>query len=146
MYRASYRWWNWKPPAGFRISLTDVIVIVMCAIATWGMWPVLGETAALLPIVLGHFFLFCNVFRVPRLPELLWSGAFVANVGGWLALGQFSWLLVLGVQSPVTLIVILAAVFQRDYHGVGYWLVPWGRRPENMNSLHSSRRDLPQMK
>ena len=98
----------------------------MC-LATWGLWPMLGEMAIVFPVVLGHFFLFCNVFRVPRLPELLWSGVFVINVGAWMALGRFTWSAVLWTQLPATLIVVLGAVFRRDYHGIGYRLIPWGR-------------------
>ena len=65
MYQASYRWWNWKPPAGLRCSLFDVLAVAGCALATWGTLPLLGEMALAFPIVLGHFFLFCNVFRFP---------------------------------------------------------------------------------
>jgi hypothetical protein len=135
MYKASYRWWNWKPPAGIRFSITDAAAIAICALATWGTWPLFGETAAAFPIVLGHFFLFCNIFRVPRLPELLWSGAFVINVGGWFAFGQFTWFAVLWTQLPATLAVVLGAIARRDYHGVGYRLVPWARRPENTREV-----------
>ncbi|CAK0748261.1 hypothetical protein CCP3SC1_1760005 [Gammaproteobacteria bacterium] len=31
----------------------------------------------LIGLVLGHFFLFCNVFRVTRQTELIWAGAFI---------------------------------------------------------------------
>jgi hypothetical protein len=130
MYKASYRWWWWKPPAGFRFSITDAAAIAVCAAATWGTWPMLGETAIAFPIVLGHFFLFCNIFRVPRSPELLWSGVFVVNTGAWLSAGRFTWSAVLWTQMPVTLTVVLAAVLQSDYHGVGYLYVPWGRRAD----------------
>ena len=113
MYRPSYRWWNWKPPAGFRFSVIDAAIVAAWALATWGLWPMLGRMAIVFPIVLGHFFLFCNVFRVPRPPELMWSGAFVINVGAWMAVGRFTWPAVLWTQLPVTLIVLLVAVFRK---------------------------------
>jgi hypothetical protein len=128
MYSGFCTWWNWRPAAGFRFSWTDGVAIVLCALATWGAWPFLGEFAVLFPVVLGHFFLFCNVFRISRKPELWWSAVFVVNVGIWLSLDLFTWSRVLLAQTPVTLLLVTMAVFRRDYHGIGYTLTPWGRR------------------
>jgi hypothetical protein len=130
MYNPSYSWWNWRPPAGFRFSWTDGVAIVVFALLTWSTWPLLGKMSILFPVVLGHFFLFCNVFRIPRKPELWWSAAFVVNVGVWLSFNRFTWSMVLLTQTPITLLVITRAVFGEDYHGIGHSLVPWGRRCE----------------
>ncbi len=35
--------------------------------------------------------------------------------------------------------VILNAIFQKDYHGIGYKLVPWGRRPERRHAIEEAR-------
>jgi hypothetical protein len=129
MYEAWRRWVDWRPAAGLRFSPTDAAAVAVCAAATCAAWPLAGSLALGLPIVLGHFFLFCNVFRVPRKPELVWAAAFVVNFGAWLFAGRFSWSAVLGTQLPVTLAIILAAILTRDYHGIGYKLTPWGRRP-----------------
>jgi hypothetical protein len=131
MYNPSYSWWNWRPPAGFQFAWTDGVVIALCALVTWSTWPLLGKMSILFPVVLGHFFLFCNVFRIPRKPELWWSAVFVVNVGVWLSLSLFTWPKVLLTQSPITLLFITMAIFGRDYHGIGYSLVPWGRRCDN---------------
>lgn len=120
---------NRRRPAGFRFSPADAVAIVVCALATWGVWPWVGEMALLLPIVLGHFFLFCNVFRIPRKPELLWGAVFVVNVVVWIGVDRFAWPSVLWTQSPVTLAVIVAGVLRRDYHGMGFRLVRWLREP-----------------
>lgn len=127
MYRVSFRWWNWKPRAGFRFSLADAAAIGVCALAAWAIWPLIKDVAVLFPVVLGHFFLFCNVFRIPRSSELLWSGVFVINVAVWLSIGRFSWPAVLITQTPLTILLITLAVLRSDYHGIGYSLVPWGR-------------------
>jgi hypothetical protein len=60
-----------------------------------------------LPVTLGHFFLFCNVFGVRRRYELIWAAVFVANVGAWLLAGELRWLWVLAIQTPLTLLLIL---------------------------------------
>lgn len=101
------------------ISLTDWFVI----------WSTLGLTAALdrlafpgwwLPaMVVGHFFLFCNVFKVPRRLELAWAGVFVLNTGLWLAAGRFDWRPVLLTQLPFTLAAIGLTLAARHRGGTG---------------------------
>ena len=51
---------------GFRFSRADAAMIAVGAAATWLLWGVLGDLALLPAVVLVHFFLFCNVFRVRR--------------------------------------------------------------------------------
>lgn len=127
MSSPSPSWWNLKRPAGFRFSATDGLAILACGVLTATAWKSVGSLAWLFPIVLGHFFLFCNVFRVHRSSELTWAGLFVLNVGLWVSLAQLNWAGILGVQTPFTLLAILRALLSRDYHGVGYSLVR-GRR------------------
>ena len=82
-------YWGKPRTCGFRFSLVDGAAIVVCAAATHTAWPALGPLSLVLPYVLGHFFLFCNVFRVRRPPELIWAGVFVLNFGVWMAVGGF---------------------------------------------------------
>jgi len=72
----------------------------------------------LVAIVAGHFFLFCNLFRVARCRELLWAGIFVLNVGFWLLLGRLDWFNLLACQLPVSAGVIAWEVKATRYHGV----------------------------
>ena len=130
MSNAYRRWREKKRPGGFRFSIVDALAIVICGVGTWLVWPLFGEVALLFPFVLFHFFLFCNIFRIPRTPELVWSAAFLLVAILWLSLGRFTWPAVACTQLPVTLAVLLWGIFRTDYHGVGYRLVPWGRRPE----------------
>lgn len=111
---------------GFRFSATDGVVLVACAIATAVAWRVIGSLALLFTIVLVHFFLFCNVFRVRRRYELFWAGTFVVNVLGWSLFGQLEWWRVLMAQTPITLTLIGLEIASERYHGVGY---RWKRRP-----------------
>ena len=52
----------------------DGCAIALCAGGVWGLWDLLAEFVWILPCALGHFFLFCNVFRVRRNYELAWTG------------------------------------------------------------------------
>ncbi|MCC9600967.1 hypothetical protein LOC67_10345 [Stieleria sp. JC731] len=111
---------NWKhhPSHGFRFSLTDALAIVACIFATvWGRRE-LGVVAWLFPFVLGHFFLFCNIFRVPRKPELIWASAFLVIVSGCL-IADASILHSLWLVLPITVAVLVYAIRLPTYHGVG---------------------------
>ena len=76
---------------GVRLSSVDVFVLVAGTAGVAAASTVTWWYGLLSGIVLAHFFLFCNVFRVSRPLELLWAGAFVTlvaptilwNVPGW---------------------------------------------------------------
>jgi len=94
------------PSRRVRVSGTDWLVLWSALLLTialdWRQYP-----GWWLPgMVVMHFFLFCNVFKVPRKLELLWAAVFLINTGVWLAVGRFDWLPVLLCQSPFTLAAI----------------------------------------
>jgi hypothetical protein len=66
----------------------------------------------------GHFFLFCNVFRVVRRRELIWAGLYVVNAGFWLALNRLDWFNVLACQLPISAGVIAWELKASRYHGI----------------------------
>lgn len=103
---------------GFRFSATDAAAIAICAVATALLWRPSEGMAFLFPFVLGHFFLFCNVFRVRRKPELIWAAVFLANFGGWWLSGRFSWPGVMAIQLPLTALLIILEMRQPWYHGI----------------------------
>ena len=104
--------------AGFRFSLVDAVVIAACSVLTWLAWKPLGSPALGFPVTLGHFFLFCNVFRIRRSYELLWTAVFVANLAYWALLRDLSWSGVLAVQSPLTVALIVLEMRNPRYHGI----------------------------
>jgi hypothetical protein len=120
MFETRLPWWNARCRAGFRFSALDALVIVAALPVTWVLWIAVGQVGLLLPVVLGHFFLFCNVFRVPRRGELIWAGLFVVNVCLLAYFGLFVWWQVALLQLPVTVLVVTLAVLRRDYHGLGW--------------------------
>jgi hypothetical protein len=96
----------------------DLATLALGGVCTWWLLPILGNVAFLIPIALGHFFLFCNVVRVHRNYELLWSGAFVVNVAAWAIVDDFSWLKVLAVQTPLTCALVIRECRNSRYHGI----------------------------
>lgn len=120
-------------PAGFRFSATDGVVLGggvagAAALAFRGSpfwW--------LVPFVLVHFLLFCNVFRVRRSFELSWAVALIVSFGAWMLVGEFGWARVILSQTPLTLLLVALEARSRRYHGVG-----WSRiNPEYLRSAQS---------
>ena len=103
---------------GFRFSLSDGVFILLCAAATWALRGSLDRAVWLFPVVVAHFFLFCNVFRVRRSLELIWAAVFLVNAFAWMLADAFSWPGVLAVQTPITAAFIVAEIKSPDYRGI----------------------------
>lgn len=105
--------------AGFRFSAVDAAFIAVCAVGAWLLRHHLGPFVWLIPVAVGHFFLFCNVVRMRRSYELIWAGIFLANMVGWMGSGSFSWAGVLAIQLPLTALLVALEVRSPRYHGIG---------------------------
>ena len=103
---------------GFRFSLTDAVALAVFGVTIVVLDHFGTQLAWIVAIVAGHFFFFCNVFRLVRKREIIWASAFVANVGLWLSFGHLGWLNVLVCQLPVTLAVIAWELRDPRYHGI----------------------------
>ncbi len=103
---------------GFRFWWLDAVLIVLCTFLTWVMWDLLGWFSLVFSVTLGHFFLFCNVFRIRRTYELVWAAIYLANIFYWVFLREFSWLGILTLQTPVTVVLIALEVGSPRYHGI----------------------------
>jgi hypothetical protein len=100
-----------------KISGTDWMVIWSALLLTIAL-DRLNYPGWWLPgMVVAHFFLFCNVFKVPRKLELLWAAVFLINTGVWLAAGRFDWRPVLLCQTPFTLAAIGLTLARRRRAG-----------------------------
>jgi hypothetical protein len=103
---------------GFRFSVVDGLFLALCAAGILLLRGSMGTFVWIIAAAAGHFFLFCNVFRVRRSYELIWTAVFLANVLGWAWAERFSWTAVLAVQIPVTLLVIVLEIRSPRYHGI----------------------------
>ena len=110
--RAKSRAW------GFRFSLTDAVAIAVFLSVAAGLRRLGSPLGGLLCIAAGHFFLFCNVFRIVRRLELIWAGLFLANAGAWAWFDRLDWPGVLLCQLPVTVALVAAGMRAPGYHGV----------------------------
>lgn len=103
---------------GFRMSSLDGVVLLLGTILTIWLRNEAFPLWWIVPMALGHFFLFCNVFLVWRRLELAWAVAFVILVGVHLAAGYSDWLSPLVMQTPITLFVLWLQLRSPWYHGI----------------------------
>ncbi|WP_372364700.1 hypothetical protein [Candidatus Uabimicrobium sp. HlEnr_7] len=104
--------------SGFRLSIIDIVFLTFAAILTYVAYPFMDVFTWIIPFVVVHFFLFCNVFRVHRNSEILWAIVFCANVIVHFHIFTFQWLTVLMIQIPITIIIILRQIFFLHYRGI----------------------------
>ncbi|HLP78179.1 MAG TPA: hypothetical protein VK327_14830 [Candidatus Paceibacterota bacterium] len=103
---------------GFRFSLMDAVAIGVFMSAAGVLWHLNSPLWWMLLIAAGHFFLFCNVFRIVRRRELIWAGLFILNVGIWAWFDHLTWPCVLLCQLPITAALIVADMRAPGYHGI----------------------------
>ena len=103
---------------GFQLKPPDILSIGVFTAAIAALWHWENPLWWLLAIAAGHFFLFCNVFRIIRRRELIWAALFILNTGAWLWFERLTWAHVLGCQLPITIFLILADMRAPGYHGI----------------------------
>lgn len=103
---------------GFRFSFSDAVAITAFLSSAGILWHFGNPLGWLLVMAAGHFFLFCNVFRIVRRRELIWAGLFLVNVTLWAWNDSLTWTGVLLCQLPVTIAVVVLDMRSAAYHGI----------------------------
>jgi hypothetical protein len=105
---------------GFRLSVFDVLLLGLGTFGALRLWPNDRWLALIVVCVVGHFFLFCNIFRISRGLELLWGAVFVGvtlgtrqfHIEGWIA-----WFL---PTLAMTVVVVVIEMRKPSYHGIAW--------------------------
>lgn len=105
---------------GFRLSVTDVIVLFIGAAASLALAMVDGWIAVAVAFVVVHFFLFCNVLRMSRPLELIWAGTFAALAMMVVTFNTLSWPTVFAACATLTIVLAVIESRRPSYHGVGW--------------------------
>lgn len=105
---------------GFRISPLDGLVLFLGADLAFLLGREMAVAGLLVAFVVGHFFLFCNVFRISRGSELIWAAVFVILAVAAIVAGTPPWPVVFGVSLVLTAWLIRLEMAQPSYHGVGW--------------------------
>ena len=105
---------------GFRLSSLDVAVLAVGGTAAVSGGISGGWIGPLIAYVIGHFFLFCNVFRIARASELLWAFVFILLAASTIVVDYPSWTVTILVSLCVTVLIILWELRRASYHGVAW--------------------------
>lgn len=105
---------------GFRCSALDIIVLVVGTISCGAALQYDACIAFVIGFTVGHFFLFCNVFRMSRPLELAWAAVFVALCYASFTWGQPPWIATAGISFAVTNMVVMLEMRKPSYHGIGW--------------------------
>jgi len=114
---------------GVRLSISDLLVVGHGIFASILAAIFLRELGLAIVFVVGHFFLFCNVFRVSRLLELIWSGLFLALAYSTVRFEVPSWPATIGLAAPSSLVIVGVEMRKPSYHGI-FWQRINPRLPE----------------
>jgi hypothetical protein len=108
---------KFKP--GFRISKFDLLFLLFGLIISIIVASIEIKYAIIIFIPFAAFFLFCNVFRVRRIPELIWALFFILNTS---ICGIYEISLIISFIPNVLLLIILIfnEFFHPSYHGL-WW-------------------------
>jgi hypothetical protein len=103
---------------GFRLFKLDIVVLglgsLLTAFASLQAWWA-GFAVA---FVVLHFFLFCNVFRISRAPELIWAAVFVALCGMTILYEKLGWPVTIAATLLLTVFLIYRETGKPGYHGI----------------------------
>ncbi len=124
---------------GFRLSVVDVTVLIAGAGLTMALMKPLGWSALAVLFVVLHFFLFCNVFRISRPPELIWAGVFVALAFPTILYGVPGWLPTVVICLGLSAGLIIRETRKPSYHGIGWQRLNPGLREWWEKRQESSR-------
>ena len=113
---------------GFRLSLRDVIVILIGIAAAAYLFRIEPWWSFIVAFVVAHFFLFCNVVRMARPLELTWAGVFLALASATLLAEVPGWPVTAAVSLVVTAVVVALQMRKPSYHGVGWQRINPGLR------------------
>lgn len=105
---------------GVRLSILDIFVLAVSIVATVVLASFTWWWGLIVGFVVGHFYLFCNVFRISRPLELIWAGCFALLAGGSILTEYPGWIVTIVASLIVTCIVITLEMRKLSYHGLGW--------------------------
>jgi hypothetical protein len=105
---------------GFRLSLRDAIVLVVGIGSSIALGKIFWPASLIIAVASGHFFLFCNVFRISRRLELIWAGIFIVLSGATILAEFPEWAVTIAISICATVAVVICETRKPSYHGVGW--------------------------
>jgi hypothetical protein len=113
---------------GFRLSVRDVVVIVIGIAAAAYLHATEPWWSFIVVFVVAHFFLFCNVVRMARPLELAWAATFLALASATLLIETPTWPITALISLGATVVVVVLQMRKPSYHGLGWQRINPGLR------------------
>ncbi len=112
-----------EPPRfdpGFRISATDFGALAAAFVGAVALFESFRAASVIIAVTTVHFFLFCNVFRIRRRPELIWAGIFFLLCVATIRFGNPDWPATIAASFSVAAGLIIRETRHPSYHGIGW--------------------------
>ncbi|GAA6136811.1 hypothetical protein NBRC116583_05580 [Arenicella sp. 4NH20-0111] len=103
---------------GFRLSIFDLAVIILGLAGAWYLRDISNEFSLVILFVLGHFFYFCNISRMSRMPEIIWAICFVISYGVGVFYGIVTVAEAFVISFIITIVLTVLEARKPSYHGV----------------------------
>lgn len=105
---------------GFRLSLIDCIVILLAIVGIIHFYEVDKVFSYIIGIIVSHYFLFCNITRMSRVPELIWASSFIILCTLSLQLNIIPIFISFIFAMLITVVLVVLETRKPYYHGV-FW-------------------------
>jgi len=123
---------------GFRIHAFDIVFLLLGAGACYFGLSLQSLPAMIPAYVIFTFFLYCNVFRIRRTLELIWTGAFTLSALSSFYFEQPSWPVLYAAGFALSIILIAIEMRQPSYHGI-FWKSINPNLPTWWNNKHGQK-------
>ena len=114
--------------------MRDALILIGGVTGTIILGSKLWQTGVIVGFSVGHFFLFCNVFRIERRPELYWAALFILLTTATVVTGFPGWMITLGGSLGASAGLIVLEMRKPSYHGI-----VWKRINPNLHTWWQER-------
>jgi predicted membrane protein len=105
---------------GFRISILDICVIIAAISSSVYVYMYSWLASGIILFVVAHFFLFCNITRMSRIPELIWASLFIVLTVLSIRFELFPWFVAATLSVFLTVVLVILESRKPSYHGM-FW-------------------------
>lgn len=109
---------NFKP--GLLFNFRDILLLVAGVAIALSLFPQASRMSLVTAMIIGHIFVFSNVFRISHSREFIWSGCFVLIGSVTIISGSAGWLYTIIMMLLICIFAVGINMQKPSYHGV-FW-------------------------
>lgn len=100
------------------MSKLDIAVIMIALAGAVWLYGYSAKLSFVVLFVVAHFFLFCNIVRMSRIPELIWGAIFSPACISSMRYGFPPWYAAILLALLATVVLVTLELKKPSYHGV----------------------------